>query len=155
VKLKVPPAPPADSPLWKLWETFVATPNRLLFRATGGRVGGSFGGAPILLLHTVGRKSGERRATPLLYLPDGERVVLVASKGGTNRHPAWYHNLLAAPETEVELPRQGRRRMRARLATDDERPDLWRRCVEIYPPYEDYQRRTSRRIPLIVLEPRE
>jgi deazaflavin-dependent oxidoreductase (nitroreductase family) len=125
-----------------------------MFRATGGRLGGRFGRAPILLLHHVGRKSGEHRVAPLLYLPDGDRFVVVASKGGVDRNPAWFHNLMANPDTEVEVPRQGRLAVRARKATDAERAELWPRLLEIYPTYAAYQRRTERQIPLVILERR-
>jgi deazaflavin-dependent oxidoreductase (nitroreductase family) len=152
--VRLPGAPQADSPFWKLWEATIAAPNRIVFRATGGRVGGRFGRAPILLLHHLGRKSGEHRVAPLLYMPDGDRYVIVASKGGVDRNPAWFHNITANPDTEVEVPRRGRVPVRARTATDEERAQLWPRLLEIYPTYAGYQRRTSRVIPLVILEPR-
>jgi deazaflavin-dependent oxidoreductase (nitroreductase family) len=111
------------------------------------------GKAPVLLLHHTGAKSGTKRVTPLLYLDDGERLVIVASKGGVQRNPAWFHNLRAHPETQVEVGR-ARRQVRARVADGEEREGLWRRLVEIYPSYEDYQRNTDRRIPVVVLDPR-
>jgi len=147
----VPKPPPADSPFWKL-VTLASRLNTALFRATNGRLGGSLGGAPVLLLHHVGAKSGTPRTVPLLFLEDGGALVIVASKGGTNRHPAWYHNLRAHPDTEVELPGGERRRVRARVASEEERAALWPRLVAMYRPYEDYQRYTTRRIPLVILE---
>jgi deazaflavin-dependent oxidoreductase (nitroreductase family) len=147
----MPKPPPPGSPFWKAWEVFTRV-NVALFRATGGRVGGRLGRAPILLLHHVGAKSGKRRVSPLLYVPDGDDLVIVASKGGVDRHPAWYHNLAAHPETEVELPREGRRRVRARVATAEERERLWAKAVAVYRPYAQYQTHTARTIPLVVLE---
>jgi deazaflavin-dependent oxidoreductase (nitroreductase family) len=149
----MPKPPPADSRFWKLFG--VATKaNTALFRATNGRVGGRIGKAPVLLLHHTGAKSGTRRVTPLIYLTDGENLVVVASKGGVDKHPAWLHNLRAHPETEVELPRQGRRAVRAREAGDEERERLWPLLDRVYPPYRDYRSYTERVIPLVVLEPR-
>lgn len=149
----MPKPPPAESRFWTLWEGFTRV-NVGLFRITRGRVGGRIGKAPILLLHHVGARSGTRRVSPLIYLPDGDDVVIVASKGGVDRHPAWLHNLRAHPETVVELPRTGRREVRAREATADERARLWPQLDAIYPPYADYRRYTEREIPLVVLEPR-
>ena len=148
-----PPAPPSDHPAWKAWEVFTRA-HLGLYRLTGGAGPiGRIGGAPFLLLHHTGAKSGTRRVSPLIYLDDGERLVIVASKGGTDRHPAWFHNLKAHPETVVEVGRD-KRRVRAREATDAEREDLWPRLDAIYAPYESYRRRAAnRRIPLVVLEP--
>jgi len=149
----VPKPPRSSSPIWKLVNAGAGL-NVRLYRLTGGRIGGRMQQARVLLLHHVGRKSGKPRVTPLLYLPDGDRLVIVASKGGTDKHPAWFHNLMAAPETTVEVGRD-KRRVRARQAGDDERSQLWPRLVEIYSPYADYERYASgsRRIPVVVLEP--
>lgn len=128
--------------------------NTWAYRASGGRLGNRFRhGAPVLLLITRGRRSGERRTAPLLYLEDGNRVILVASKGGMSHHPAWYLNLSADPEVEIErgtavLP------MRARTASAAEKASLWPRLVAMYPDYADYQARTARDIPVVILEPR-
>lgn len=107
----------------------------------------------MLLLDHVGARSATRRTTPLVYVRDGEDVVLVASKGGYARHPAWFHNLRANPEAEVQIGPE-RRAVRARVATPDERQRLWPKAVATYAGYEGYQRRTERVIPLVVLEPR-
>ncbi len=129
--------------------------NTWIFRATGGRWGAKFmHGAPVLLLTTTGRKSGEPRVAPLIYLKDGERLVLVASKGGMSHHPAWYLNLEANPSCEVELPGTGKIAMRAERATDEEKALLWPRLCEIYPDYADYQARTTRNIPVLILTKR-
>jgi F420H(2)-dependent quinone reductase len=142
-----------ESPLfWKAWEAGTRL-NVALFRATKGRVGGRMGKAPILLLHHVGAKSGTKRVSPLLYLPDGERLVIVASKGGVQKNPAWFHNLMANPDTQVELGRETRT-VRARRAGDAERAELWPRLVELYSNYAEYQRNTDRVIPLVILDPR-
>ena len=143
--------PPASSSYWKLI-SLVSRVNVAVYRLSGGRLGGRFGRAPILLLQHVGRRSGKARVTPLLYLADGDRLVIVASKGGTDRHPAWFHNLMANPATTVEVGRE-RRRVRARPATSEERERLWRRLVEMYPSYATYQSHTDRVIPVVVLEP--
>ena len=128
--------------------------NTFLFRRTRGRVGGTFfGGAPVLLLHHVGRRSGEARVSPLIFLDDGPRLVIVGSKGGTDTHPAWFHNLMAMSETEVELPGGTRRRVTPRVAQGAERAALWERLVGIYRPYATYATHTEREIPVIVLEP--
>jgi deazaflavin-dependent oxidoreductase (nitroreductase family) len=126
----------------------------LAYRATGGLVGHRVPGAPpMLLLDHVGAKSGKHRTTPLAYLGDGEDLVLVASKGGSPRHPAWFHNLRAYPDTTVQVGSE-RRAVRARVATAKERTRLWPKVVEMYGGYRHYQRRTEREIPLVILEPR-
>jgi deazaflavin-dependent oxidoreductase (nitroreductase family) len=127
--------------------------NRWVFRLSGGRLGSRFlRGAPVGLLTTTGRKSGQPRTTPLIYLEDGERVVLVASQGGFPKHPIWYLNLAAHPEVEFELPRRPRQRYRARTADPTEKAALWPRLCAIYPDYADYQARTDRDIPVVVLD---
>lgn len=146
-------APPSDHPFWRLWERLTSA-NVWLYRASGGRLGGKIPGygAPIIILHHVGRRSGTHRVSPVIGLRDGERWVIVASKGGTDRHPAWLHNLRARPETEIEVPE--RLAVTAREADADERAELWPRLTAIYPPFDDYQEATERRIEVIVLEPR-
>jgi deazaflavin-dependent oxidoreductase (nitroreductase family) len=128
--------------------------HTLAYRATGGLVGGRLPGLPpMLLLDHVGAKSGQQRTTPLVYVPDAEDFVIVASRGGSQRNPAWFHNLRANPDTIVQV---GRRRVpvRARVATPAERERLWPTVVASYGGYADYQRRTSREIPLVILEHR-
>lgn len=107
----------------------------------------------MLLLEHVGARSGRRRTTPLVYVDDPPNVVIVASKGGHPRNPAWYHNLRAHPDTEVQIGSE-HRRVRAREATAAERQRLWPMAVATYSGYTGYQERTSREIPLVVLEPR-
>ena len=129
--------------------------HTVLYRLSGGAIGHRVPGIKgrMLLLDHVGARSGRKRTAPLLYFSDGENLVLVASKGGFERHPAWFHNLHANPETTVQVGRE-RREVRARVATPEERERLWPRAVEIWPGYDSYQERTNREIPLVVLEPR-
>ena len=125
-----------------------------LYRATGGRIGHRFPGVPtMLILDHAGARTRRRRRSALVYLEDGENLVLVASKGGYARHPAWYHNLRAHPDVTVQV-RRDRRAVRARAATRDERARLWPKAVEAWPGYRTYQARTDREIPLVILEPR-
>ena len=137
----------------KLVQKFFSAVNRVLYRATGGKIGGTMYGAPVLLLTTTGRKSGKKRAMPLLYLRDDGNLILVASSGGSPTSPGWFHNLSANPEVEVEIGRN-REPRRARVATPEERARLWPRLVEMYKSYDDYQRKTTREIPVVILEPR-
>ncbi len=125
-----------------------------ILRLSRGKVLGSTFGMPTVELHTVGRKSGQPRTTVLSSpVADGDRVVLVASKGGDDRDPDWYRNLLANPE--VELTMAGRRwPVRARQATAEEKAELWPRIVAAYKGYAGYQRRTERDIPVVICEPR-
>jgi len=132
----------------------VANPiDRRLLRWTRGRVG-LFVGQPVGLLETVGARSGQPRTTPLLYAEQERRIVLIASKAGAERHPAWYHNLIAHPEVGF-VDHDGRHgRFVAREAEGAERDALWALANDLYAGYEDYQQRTGgRRIPVIVLEP--
>ena len=131
----------------------VANPiDRRLLALTNGRLA-IYLGAPVGLLETVGARSGQRRQTPLLYLDDGHRIILVASKGGNPHHPAWYHNLKANTRVEF-LRRGGRRSYVAREAIGEERENLWARVNDLYRGYQTYQGRTQgRRIPVIVLDP--
>jgi F420H(2)-dependent quinone reductase len=127
--------------------------NRTLYELTGGRVGGRHGSAPVLLLRVRGRKTGKLRVTPLLYLVDAERLVVVASAGGAPSDPGWFYNLQSSPNAEVQVGRE-RRRVGARKATPEERDRLWPQLVDMYPAYDEYQRRTKRSIPVVILEPR-
>ncbi len=123
-----------------------------LMRATRGRIRISFTAPTMLLTHT-GAKSGKRRTTPLLYFTEGDKVVLIASKGGAPENPAWYHNVKAHPEVEASSDSRPERYV-AREAEGDERERLWKLATKLYSGYEDYQARaTHRRIPVIVLEP--
>ena len=143
---------PAERLARRLFRVFVRA-NIVLYRWSGGAVGGRLRGAPVLLLTTTGRRSGLPRTTPLLYLVEGHALALVASNGGSPAHPAWFLNLEASPDVEVQVRRE-RRQMRAHRAAPEERERLWPKLLALYPPYESYQRRTSREIPVVVLEPR-
>lgn len=109
-------------------------------------------GAHTLLLTTKGRRSGKARRTPLIYGRDGDRYLVVASLGGADEHPQWYRNLLADPEVAVQVAAD-KFRARARPATEDEQRRLWPVMTGIWPDYDEYQKRTKRRIPIVVLEP--
>jgi deazaflavin-dependent oxidoreductase (nitroreductase family) len=112
------------------------------------------GKSPILLLNTVGRKSGKKRATPLLYVVDGGDFVIIASKGGTPSHPAWYLNLKANPDATVE-DADRELQVSAEEVDGEEKVRLWRKMAEMYPTYDDYQKKTKREIPLLVLHTRD
>ena len=128
--------------------------NAPLYRLTGGRVGGKLGKAPILLLTTTGRKSGQPRTAPVLYLADGDRFVVINTNAGNAKTPAWSLNLRANPEAEVEVGRK-RTKVRARLAEGDERAELWRRHMQQYSGWELYEAKLDREIGVFVLEPVE
>jgi deazaflavin-dependent oxidoreductase (nitroreductase family) len=122
------------------------------FRANGGKVGGSFEGAPVLLLTSTGAKSGQRRTTPLMYMPDGERMVIFASKGGAPTNPAWYHNLRANPSATVEVGTDSVD-VDAAVTSGEERERLFKRQAELYPQFAEYAEKTTREIPVVALTP--
>jgi deazaflavin-dependent oxidoreductase (nitroreductase family) len=122
------------------------------FRANAGKVGGDFAGAPLLLLHTVGARSGREHVTPVMYQDLGGAVAVFASKAGAPTNPDWYHNLLANPEVSAEIGSETRR-LRARTAAGDERDHIWSKQKRDYPGFADYEAKTSREIPVVVLEP--
>lgn len=121
------------------------------FRANGGKVGGPFQGANMLILHSTGAKSGQDRVHPLVYQDAGNDVVIFASAGGAPRNPSWYHNLLANPAATIEIGTETVP-VRARVTEGAERDRLWTRQKELAPGFADYEARTSRQIPVIVLE---
>ena len=123
------------------------------YRATDGEEGFRWReGTSILLLTTTGRKSGEQRTTPLIFGQSGDSYLIVASKGGADEPPAWYVNLQANPEAEIQV-KADVMRVRARDATPDEKPELWRIMTAEWPHYDEYQQKTDREIPVVVLEP--
>jgi len=121
------------------------------YRANAGVVTGPFAGRPLLLLTTIGAKSGQPRTSPLVYTTDGDRIVIIASKGGAPTSPDWYHNIVANPEVTVELGRE-KFQARATIATGEERQRLYDAQAAIMPAFADYQQKTSRQIPVVVLE---
>ena len=123
------------------------------FRASGGTVGGPFAGAPMLLLTTTGAKSGRQHTTPLVYLPDGDRFIIFASKGGAPTHPDWYHNLVAQPETTVEVGAETVP-VTAEVVTGEERDRLYATQAGLRPAFGEYQAKISRRIPVVALHRR-
>ncbi|WP_119066649.1 nitroreductase family deazaflavin-dependent oxidoreductase [Rubrobacter indicoceani] len=140
----------ADTPLMRKVQKYATKLHTAVFKASRGRIGSRMVGSPVLILLTTGRKSGQRRETPLLYLPDGEDFAIVASNGGTARAPAWYLNLKADPEVEVLV---GGERLAA-VAEEvhgDKKRRLWAGLVEMYPTYTDYRRKTEREIPVVFL----
>ena len=132
----------------KRWSTI----HGFLFRATNGRVGRRLVYNDMLLLTTTGRSTGTAHTVPLLYLTDGERLVVIASYGGRDRAPDWYLNLIEEPEVSVRTP-GAIRRLRARPAGEDEHENWWPRVVDAYAGYAEYQAKTSRKIPIVFLEP--
>ncbi len=140
----------APPPRWVL-KAFTKL-NVLVYKLSGGRLMNKLSGMPIMLVKMTGAKSGRAITIPLMYVPDGDNVILVASQGGAPKNPVWYHNLKKNPEVEVT---QGgvTRKMIARQVGDEEKAALWPTCCKYYPPYEEYQQRTERNIPVFVCEP--
>ncbi|HUZ81282.1 MAG TPA: nitroreductase family deazaflavin-dependent oxidoreductase [Gaiellaceae bacterium] len=133
-------------------ETLFGEEHVRRYRETGGEVGHEWKeGSTILLLTTTGRRSGKQRTTPLIYAEDGDRYVIVASKGGAPEHPGWYENLSKSPEVELQV-RDEIFPARARTAEGEERDRLWRKANEVWSHYDEYQTKTEREIPVVVLE---
>ncbi|GAC1349588.1 MAG: nitroreductase family deazaflavin-dependent oxidoreductase [Ktedonobacteraceae bacterium] len=124
------------------------------FRANKGKVGGMWEGRPLLLLTTTGAKSGKRHTSPTMYLPDGDRLVVFASKGGAPTHPDWYHNLVARPQVTVEVGGETYE-AKATVLTGEERDKLYAKHAGLYPQFAEYQAKTTRKIPVIALERRK
>ena len=122
------------------------------FRANNGKVGGGFAGKTLLLLHTKGAKSQQERINPVAYVNDDGRLVVIASKGGAPTNPDWYYNILANPLVTVEV-RTEKFQARAAVAEEPERTRLYNKMVEMMPGFDDYRRKTTRKIPVIVLTP--
>jgi deazaflavin-dependent oxidoreductase (nitroreductase family) len=133
--------------------TLVGEEHVRQYLATDGAVGHEWNGVQTLVLTTTGRRSGEPRRSAMIYGTDGDRFVVIASNGGSPTHPAWYRNLADDPTAEVQV-RAARIPVRAQIATGDERPRLWSVMTGIWPNFDVYQSRTSREIPVVVLEPR-
>lgn len=150
----MPKSPPRglNSPAADTFMKWMSRANTMLYRISGGRLGGSMGKAPVALLTTIGRKTGEPRVSPLLFLRDGDRVVFVASRGGSDKHPMWFLNLTANPQVGVQIKGENLN-LTARRATDEERAAYWPRLTEMYPAFADYRSWTTREIPIVVCEP--
>jgi deazaflavin-dependent oxidoreductase (nitroreductase family) len=121
------------------------------FRANAGKVGGQFEGAPLLLLHTTGAKSGKERVNPVMYRTEGEDLVVFGSKGGMPTHPDWYHNLVSNPRATVEVGTETFE-VEARVTEGEERQRIWSAHKQEWPPFADYEARTGRQIPVVVLQ---
>jgi deazaflavin-dependent oxidoreductase (nitroreductase family) len=150
--MPAPPAVPPPGTLGARITNLVVSINTHVYRLTGGRLGQTFKGAPVLLLDHIGRKSGQLRTAPLLYLRDQGDIVIVASRGGSDAMPAWWLNLQANPATTVQIG-QERIAVVARQATAEEKARLWPQLVGMYPDYAVYQTRTERQIPVVILSP--
>ena len=149
----MPEVPRSGSIGLRIWNAITGA-NVALYRASGGRIGAKWKFRnPILLLDHVGAKSGAKRTSPLVYTEHGDDLLLVASRGGSHSHPAWFHNLRAHPDVTVQVGRD-RREVTARVASPEERAEVWPLLCEENPDYAAYQRRTDREIPVIVLSPR-
>ena len=122
------------------------------FRANAGKVGGHFEGKTLLLLHSIGAKSGQERINPTAYVPDGENFVIIASKGGAPDNPDWYYNLIANPLVTIEVGTE-KFQARAKVAEEPERTRLYNKMAEMMPAFLDYQKRAERQIPVFVLTP--
>jgi deazaflavin-dependent oxidoreductase (nitroreductase family) len=135
------------------WVLKIMTPLHVtLNRLTGSRFFNTLQGEEVCFVTMTGAKSGKMRTTPLMYIPYQEGILLVASQGGAHKNPAWYYNLVKNPDIDVKHRRR-QIKLRARLATTAEKPDLWPICDHYYPPYAEYRTRTSRDIPIFVCEP--
>jgi F420H(2)-dependent quinone reductase len=151
----MPKAPPRflNKPYTDFFFKWTSRLNTFMYRRGGGEgLGGTFQNIPVALLITTGRKSGQPRVSPLYFLRDGDRVVVAASKGGSEKNPMWYVNLKANPKVQVQIKKETLD-LQARDATDEEREKYWRQLVDMYPSYADYQSWTNRQIPIVVCEP--
>ena len=150
---RLPPWTPTQERVATVVTHLMTTVNVWIYRLSGGRFGSKFlRGAPVCLVTTTGKKSGQPRTIALIYLQDGANVIFVASKGGMSHHPAWYFNMLAKPEIQVQIGTEPVS-MRVRQASSEEKAALWPRLCAIYPDYDDYQARTTRDIPVMIASP--
>src|SRR5215470_2946073 len=131
---------------------FFSSMHAFLYRRSSGKIGGTFRGAPCLPLPTTGNKTGRKRTTPVLYMRDGNRLVIVASNSGRKRSPLWWTNLRYDPRAEVQIM-GGRWTVKAEKASDSEKDRLWPMLTKMFQPYEGYQKKTKRVIPVVILTP--
>ena len=150
--MRKPPPRNLNSPVTDFVIKWMSVGNTWLYKRTGGKRGGTFRKAPVALLTTTGRKTGQPRVSPLLFLRDGERVIVVASRGGSEKNPMWYLNLKANPKVQVQINKEVLN-LTARDATEEERAKYWPQLTQMYPDYDDYQSWTDRQIPVVVCEP--
>lgn len=144
---------PAQERIAKTVMRWYSKYNVWIYRLTGGRIGGTFpGGAPVCLITMLGKKTGIWRTTPLIHIPSGDDIVLVASQGGLSKNPIWYNNLKAHPEITATVGYQ-RRKLMARQANDEEKAELWPLICAVHPGFSEYQQRTERNIPVMICSP--
>lgn len=141
-----------NSPTTGLIIKWMSRANTWMYRLSKGKWGGTFQKNPVALLTTTGRKTGQPRVSPLLYLREGDRVILVASQGGRDKHPLWYLNLKANPKVSVQIKDEVLQ-LQARDATAEERAEYWPKLVAMYPNFDDYQSWTDRVIPIVICDP--
>lgn len=141
-----------NSPLVTFFIKWMGKGNTWVYKLTDGKLGGVFQNAPVALLTTTGRKTGEPRVSPLLYLREGDRVILGASRGGSDKHPLWYLNLKANPKVSVQI-KDETLALTARDASEAEREEYWPKMVAMYPTFEDYKSWTDRVIPIVICDP--
>lgn len=142
-----------NSPFFTFFLKWLGRANAWIYQRSNGKLGGTMQKAPVALLTTTGRKTGQPRVSPLLYLREGDRVILGASRVGSDKHPLWYLNLKANPKVSVQIKDEVLS-LRARDATTAERAEYWPKMVAMYPNFEDYQSWTDREIPIVICEPR-
>ena len=148
--MKKPPG--LNSPLAAPFRKWMGRANTWIYRRTNGKVGGTVQNAPVALVTTIGRKTGQPRVSPLLYLREGDRVVLGASRSGSDKNPLWYLNLKANPDVTVQIKDEVLQ-LRAHEATAAEREEYWPKLVAMYPTFDDYQSWTDRVIPIVICDP--
>jgi deazaflavin-dependent oxidoreductase (nitroreductase family) len=141
-----------NSPMTGFFIKWMSRVNTWMYRVSRGKWGGTFQKRPVALLTTTGRKTGQPRVSPLLYLREGDRVILVASQGGRDKHPLWYLNLKANPKVSVQIKDEVLQ-LQARDATPEEREQYWPKLVAMYPSFDDYQSWTDRVIPVVICDP--
>jgi deazaflavin-dependent oxidoreductase (nitroreductase family) len=140
------------APMNKGWIRFYSSTHTFWYQMTGGIIGNKIFGVPVLLLTATGRKSGRKHTLPLMHLRDGDNYILIASYAGHDVHPAWYLNLRANPDAEIQIGRE-KFRVRAETANDEDRERLYARAVEVSKDYAEYQKQTKRKIPVVILRP--
>ncbi|OBH07668.1 MULTISPECIES: nitroreductase family deazaflavin-dependent oxidoreductase [unclassified Mycobacterium] len=141
-----------NSPWVTVFMKWMSRGNAWIYKRSNGKLGGTFQKSPVALLTTTGRKTGEPRVSPLLYLRERDRVILVASRGGSDKHPMWYLNLKAEPKVSVQIKDEVLQ-LQARDATAEERAEYWPKLVDMYPSFDDYQSWTDRTIPIVICDP--